>query len=279
MYNQKKIETHQDSGYFIRLKMDEQLNKRRMKDSTAYQRFKKVREELKMTQNQFAEKLDWSASIADIERGKTRISGKLTMRLLQQFHINPLWLFGESETQYLNPDPTDVLPKAITINESGKENILLVNSKASAGYGNNLEDPEYLHQLPAFGMPLADFQHASFRGFQIQGDSMFPLVDSGDWVLAKAVESVEDIHKDRVYIIVEKEGIRLKKVYRIPEKDRLELISLNPEYTPVEIPLSQVQEIWEYHSKISIGTEHLNRLTLEDVYKEIQDLKKQMKSY
>ena len=53
-------------------------------------RFKKVREQLNHTQQSFAELLQIGNTTADIERGKTKISGKIVMELLKQFQINPL---------------------------------------------------------------------------------------------------------------------------------------------------------------------------------------------
>ena len=59
-------------------------------------RFKQVREENHFTQSDFAKVLNVKNSTADIERGKTKISGEVVTRLLEEFGINPLWLFGKS---------------------------------------------------------------------------------------------------------------------------------------------------------------------------------------
>jgi DNA-binding XRE family transcriptional regulator len=74
-------------------------------------RFKKVREEQHHTQHSFAELLQIGATTADIERGKTKLSGKVVAQLLELFHINPLWLFGKSFVQYLDSSGGDVSPK------------------------------------------------------------------------------------------------------------------------------------------------------------------------
>ena len=62
-------------------------------------RFKQVREENHFTQSDFAKVLNVKNSTADIERGKTKISGEVVTRLLEEFGINPLWLFGKSRQQ------------------------------------------------------------------------------------------------------------------------------------------------------------------------------------
>lgn len=235
-------------------------------------RFKQVREQLNLTQVAFGEQLGLSFSTADIERGKTRISGNVTMRLLRDFNINPLWLFGESTKMYLNPNQISVMPKAITVNQDGHENILMVNEKAAAGYGQNIGDAEYMNSLPAFGFPLPEYRNASFRGFQITGDSMIPLVNAGDWVLAKAVDSYDAVINNQVYVVVEEESIRLKKVVK-SLGNQVELISLNPEYPPVKINATGILELWEYHSKISFGANLIQGLTLQTLYDEINAIK------
>jgi phage repressor protein C with HTH and peptisase S24 domain len=235
-------------------------------------RLKSLRDDLGLSQTEFAEKVGLRTT-ADLERGKTRITGYIVKELLKQFQINPLWLYGESKKKHLQ---TDVLPKMISVNETGSENIVLVNEKAAAGYGQNIGDPEYYGQLPAFSFPLFEYRNATFRGFQIAGDSMLPLVHPGDWVLAKAVSSINDIKDHHVYVIIEAESIRLKKVERSKDGHNLALVSTNTEYPPVSVNTKDVLEIWEYHSKVSIGMKDTSHLTLENIYNEIQDIKKGM---
>ena len=72
------------------------------------QRFKKIREEQKHTQQSFAELLDIGSTTADIERGKTKITGKVVMELMAQFNINPLWLYGKSYEKHIDSSRGDV---------------------------------------------------------------------------------------------------------------------------------------------------------------------------
>ena len=95
-------------------------------------RFRLIREEHQYTQTDFADLLGIRNSTADIERGKTRLSGKVVAKLLQQFRINPLWLFGESNQKFLQISQGDVSPKVISLDSGEKENIMLVNVKAAA---------------------------------------------------------------------------------------------------------------------------------------------------
>jgi hypothetical protein len=44
----------------------------------------------------------------------------------------------------------------------------------------------------------------------------------------------------------------------------------------VSVNTKDVLEIWEYHSKVSMGIKDTGHLTLANIYNEIQDIKKGM---
>ena len=113
-------------------------------------------------------------------------------RTVRQFGINPLWLFGESNQKFLQVSQGDVSPKVISLNSAENENMVLVSQKAAAGYPHNVQDVDWYQQLPAFDMPLPEYRNATHRGFQIEGDSMMPNFRPGEWVLGKAVSTIEE---------------------------------------------------------------------------------------
>jgi transcriptional regulator with XRE-family HTH domain len=127
-------------------------------------RFKKIREEQGYTQQAFAELLGIKSSTADIERGKIKLSGTVVMQLLNQFGVNPLWLFGKSLEVHLRLDQSDVSPKVIAVDPSGEDIILLVNQKAAAGYPNNVQDMGLSY--PFARIPQCDLSWFSSRGRQ-----------------------------------------------------------------------------------------------------------------
>ena len=226
-------------------------------------RFKQIREELGMTQSAFAERLSIKNTTADIERGKVKISGRIVSQLLKDYQINPLWLYGSNTQKYLQTQEQNISPKVITVNDQGIENILLVNAKAAAGYADNIQEPSFYEELPAFSFPLPEYRNTSFRGFQVEGDSMIPAIKPDDWILARALTNLNEVRDGKVYVIVERDTIRVKKVQK--SNDHLTLISLNNEYPAVQVPLAEIKEIWEFHSKLStaMDTQPSNQLLLE----------------
>lgn len=243
-------------------------------------RFKKVREELHLTQQAFADLLDIGSSTADIERGKTKLSGKVVMQLLQNYNINPLWLFGKSFTQYIDINGGDVSPKVITLNSEEKETILLVNQKAAAGYPHNIQDVEWYETLPAFNIPLPEYRNATYRGFQVEGDSMLPNIRPNEWVLGRAVPSIAEATDSKIYIVVLKDSVLVKKLQKVPNAPgKVRLISLNDEYLPIDVEIKDVQELWLVNSKLTFGIDEPNDSTLlRQLQQSMQELKGQINS-
>ena len=226
-----------------------------MENEITLKRFIDVRRELGYTQVEFAQLLGISNTTADIERGRTKLSGKVVSELLKQFKINPLWLFGESSQQYLETSNTSVIPKVVTVDAADNDNMVLVNAKAAAGYPQNIQDTSWYQQLPAFDLPIPEFRNATYRGFQVEGDSMLPNLKPGEWVLAKAIEHIDEVNPNKIYVVVLQDAVLVKKVEKRPNSNNITLISLNESYPPYEIKPYQIQEIWQVGSKITFGVD------------------------
>ena len=247
---------------------------------TEAQRFKQLREELGYTQHGFAELLEAGTTTADIERGKTKISGKIVAILMERFKINPLWIFGSSYNKYIDVWSGDVSPKMVTLDPEGNDNIVLVNQKAAAGYPNNIQDAEWYQSLPNFTIPLPEYRNASYRGFQVEGDSMMPNIRPNDWVLGRAVPNIIEASDSKIYIVVLKDSVLVKKLQRIPgNNENIRLISLNPHYLPIDVKVREIQELWLVNSKLSFGVdEPSDSILLRQLQESMEELKGQIKS-
>ncbi|MEL7269448.1 MAG: LexA family transcriptional regulator [Bacteroidota bacterium] len=248
-----------------------------MENEITLKRFTEVRRDLGHTQAEFAKLLGISNTTADIERGRTKLSGKVVAELLRQFKINPLWLFGETDEKYLETSKTSVIPKVITVDNSDNENMVLVNAKAAAGYPQNIQDTSWYRQLPAFDLPIPEFRNATYRGFQVEGDSMLPNLRPGEWVLARAIEHIDHVSANKMYVVVLQDSVMVKKVERRPNSNNITLISLNETYPPYEIKPFQIQEIWEVSSKLTFNLEATTeRGLLKQLQQSMEELKQQV---
>lgn len=241
-------------------------------------RFKQIREELGYTQQAFARLLDVGTTTADIERSKTKITGKVVADLMARYKINPLWLFGQSEAKHIAVSNGDVSPKVVTLEADGNENIVLVNQKAAAGYPHNIQDVEWYQSLPRFNIPLPQFRNATYRGFQVEGDSMLPNIRPNEWVLGRAVPSIDEATDSRIYIVVLNDSVLVKKLQKLPHNpQKVRLISLNTEYLPIDVNVSDIQELWVVNSKLTFGVDEPVESTLfRQLHESMEELKSQI---
>ncbi|WP_459210748.1 XRE family transcriptional regulator [Aquimarina rhabdastrellae] len=251
-----------------------------MEDSSTIiiKRFKQIREENHLTQAEFAQVLEIKKSTADIERGRTKISGKVVAKLLQVYGINPLWLFGESQQKEIKMQIVDVAPKVVTVDSQNHENMVLVNIKAAAGYPHNIQDVDWYQELPAFDIPLPEYRNATYRGFQVEGDSMLPAFEPKEWVIGKALANIREIGNTSICVVVLVDSVLVKKIKK-NDDGTLTLISLNTEYPPVTIEAHEVQELWEVNSKLSFNIDaHTNTSSLQQLQEAMALLTNEVRS-
>jgi transcriptional regulator with XRE-family HTH domain len=213
-----------------------------------------------LTQNDLAESLNIKrSSINNYENGTTipPVSTLIDLSDLFHFSVDTLLrinLSGLRESQmYVIEHGSDVFVRgneirvlATTVDSGNRENIELVSIKAKAGYTSGYFDPEYISQLPVFNLPFLD-NDKKYRTFQIAGDSMLPMRDKS-WVVGEYIQDLDTIKDDHLYIVLTlNEGIVFKKVKNeLQKKGSLKMISMNPEYSPYDLSIVEIREVWKY---------------------------------
>jgi transcriptional regulator with XRE-family HTH domain len=138
-----------------------------------------------------------------------------------------------------------------TVDSKNKENIEVINQKASAGYRTGFADPEYIKVLPTFQLPFLSADR-KYRTFQISGDSMLPIPDKS-WITGEFVQNWDLIRDHQAYIILTlNDGIMFKVAEnRLKTEGRLVLHSLNPLYESYSVDLKDLREVWRFVHYIS----------------------------
>ena len=123
----------------------------------------------------------------------------------------------------------------------------MVPVKAQAGYTNSYGDLDFIAALPKFKLPFLP-ENKTYRTFQIKGDSMLPIQE-GSWVTSSYLENWEQVKDGKACIVVTKDdGIVFKLVYNRLNEGKFLLVSSNRNYSPYEIQVSQVMEIWQFET-------------------------------
>lgn len=161
----------------------------------------------------------------------------------------------ENVVNYINEEVSNLynrMPKVVTVDTSGKDNVVLVPVKAAAGYLAGYGDNEFIQTLPTFNLP--NIQNGTFRMFQVSGHSMYPTLCDGCYVVGEWVENlIKDIKDNRIYVIVSDDGILVKRVLnRLKKYDNLYLKSDNrKEYPNISLDTSQIKEVWAVKMHLS----------------------------
>ncbi|MFO7256277.1 MAG: LexA family transcriptional regulator [Bacteroidota bacterium] len=202
-----------------------------------------------LTQKQFAEKLGLKQSaIGAYEERRATPPLPCLLKICQVFGVSldvltqkDLSKLPEKEWKWQMPR-REVL--AITVDSTGKENVELVTQKASAGYLNGYQDPEFIAELPRVSIPVLP-RNATYRAFEIKGDSMLPL-QPGTIVFGEYVDDPNAIKSGKLYVVVTRdEGIVFKRVYNLlKEEGRLLMVSDNRSYPPYPVKADDILEVW-----------------------------------
>ncbi len=252
--------------------------------STISENIKHLRKSHGWTQGDFAEKIEIKRSLVGAyEEGRAdpRLNNLLNMSRLFKVPVDLLISKDLTKLSLPQIEKLGQSKKAaakvlsITVNENDEEYIDLIPQKASAGYLNGYADPEYLEELPKFQLPNLP-RSGTYRAFEITGDSMLPL-KPGTIVVGKYMDQVQDIRNGQCYILLSKEeGVVYKRVFDYSgDHGKLFLVSDNKAYSPYEIPLSDVIEIWEAKAFLSMefpehSEENMTFERLADIVLELQ---------
>jgi len=164
-----------------------------------------------------------------------------------------------------------MVPKVVTVDNSGRDNIVYVPVKARAGYLNGYGDPDFIQTLPAYSIP--GLNHGTFRMFEVSGHSMGETLYDGDAIVGTFVENPQQIRDSRVHVIVTRhDGVVVKRVLNRLESDgKLILKSDNikdkADYPNIVVEPDDILEIW-------YGVLKFSRYFKEptELYKRVTDL-------
>ena len=159
--------------------------------------------------------------------------------------------------------------------------IHFVPVKAAAGYLASYADTEFIDELNTFTLPM--LAGGNYRAFEIIGDSMLPT-PSGSIIVGEKVERPGDIKPSQAYIVVSRnEGIVYKRIEKDGRaKNKLTLVSDNPQYQPYQVNAEDVVELWQAQMVISKVTTQqrwdMNSLAsmVNNLQNQVSTLKKKM---
>ncbi len=208
------------------------------------ERFRLIRKRLAMTQEQLASRLGvGKAALSMIETGKAGLSARNLNILVQEFNVNPEWMeTGDGEMFSVEPSMNKYMHR--TDSELPLQSVPLYSIEGTAGLVPLFTNPNgnkpinFIH-IP--NLPKCD------GAIYIVGDSMYPLLKSGDIVLYKQVMDIEDIFWGEMYLVsIDIDGeefIAVKYIKKCENPDCVSLVSQNAHHADKMIEKSRIRAL------------------------------------
>ncbi len=221
-------------------------------------------------------------SWSKIQKGERAVTIELIRKATIIYKINPTYLFTGVGKKFINNEENVV---AIAVDGKNNEKILHVPVTAKAGYNEQFNDTVYLEDLESYSLPLKYFNSGTFRSFEVEGDSMEPVLHQGEIIVCSYVDKSlweYNVKSGYVYVVVTDRDVFVKRVQnRLKEEKILELESDNPDYPPIVLDAEEIREMWIVklkissfaHSKINLRQEMDNKYSsLNDIIRNQSDL-------
>ncbi len=203
-------------------------------------RLKQARKYLDLRQEELAKIFECSKeNISMIERGKSSLSERNKKILVKKFNFNPLWLEGENapmlmpETEHavMMQEAPALYPESIPIYDMEKVQGL-------AQLFRRTRRPRAAGYISIPHMPKCD------GALRIVGDSMNPVLRSGDLVLYRQLDDTSEIFWGEMYLVSVDtsagEYIAVRYIRKSKADGMAVLAGENPLFADTEVELSKI---------------------------------------
>lgn len=208
------------------------------------ERVRLIRQRLDMTQEQLAQRLGiGKAALSMIETGKAGLSARNKGTLVQIFNVSSEWLeSGEGEMFSAQPISKRFLDNSLSA--VPPQSVPLYTIEGSTSVSTLLNNPDSITpQSFVFipNLPICD------GAIHVNGDSMHPILRSGDVVLYKHITDLDNIFWGEMYLIaIDIDGdeyVTVRHLHKADRSDRVRLVSQNDGYSDKEIEVSKINAL------------------------------------
>lgn len=205
---------------------------------------------------QFAISVDYlPQSLSEVVNGRRDVTLDLLYKSIAEYELNPSYLFSGKGDMICRNGNSNFRELTIVSDQHGRENIVHVPVPAQAGYASGMSLQVLKEELPVYSLPDYQYKMGTYRSFDVCGDSMFPVLKSGDQVICQYVEPEywkHSIKDGRVYVVVTLDDVLVKRVTnKILSDGLIEVHSDNRHFLTYEINVEEIREIWLVKTVIS----------------------------
>ena len=149
--------------------------------------------------------------------------------------------------EYLTSE-TEISASAFEIlKEISKEYLPILPVKAIAGDDSGHQYAIESHDIEEWKL-VPKIVTKGRIGIRVQGKSMHPLYKEGDILICKKILLGRITERQNIVVVDAENNIYVKRIKKLD--DSIQLISLNKDFKPFEIPLDEIIEYWKVEDKI-----------------------------
>jgi hypothetical protein len=191
-----------------------------------------------ITQSEIAEKLGVSkAYVNALFTGKRAFGKKQAEAWVNLFGLSASWLLtGEG-------DMLNGVQAEQTIQPSTESDIHLIPLLPVSAQGGSLNDFVVSIKESSCEKIISPIKGADYA-MSVSGESMAPEYPSGSQILIKRIDEKAFIDWGRVYVLDTCNGTVIKRLFPSETADKVLCKSINPEFPPFEVSLSDVYAVY-----------------------------------
>lgn len=204
-------------------------------------RIKYIIKEMRVTQHEFAKRVGVDPSnLSKYLKGRLPVNDSLVNRIVVNLGLSKEWLTTGGDLPYAKVAPTA---------ESG------FSGQISRGAGRGT--PVYDIDVTAGSMPRSRmFAQENIVGYVnvpsippgcrivgVSGDSMQPVIRSGDLLAVRELTNLQQIFWGHIYVVLLDDYCMVKYVRRHSDPDKVILRSENPNYDDMEIERAEIRDL------------------------------------
>ncbi|OAV45326.1 S24 family peptidase [Lewinella sp. 4G2] len=182
---------------------------------------------------------------------KRCINYEQARRVCNEYGVNHSYLLEGEGTPFGFDLPAPVEPQG---SDSPTPNILFTTTEAFAG--SPVDNSSFVQETHDF-FRIPGLGGGGYVAFPINGNSMEPVINSGDTVICKEIDSINEIKDNRIYAVRSNGKIWIKYVHKIYDGGNrrvksLKLISANYlEYDPFVEEVDMSTKLYEVVRRVS----------------------------
>lgn len=186
-------------------------------------------------------------------RNEPKLPAMIILAQKLDFDINAVYEQNVPKETIDLPEKSYMSKRRDQKNETKEFKAPLVTVKARAGYISSYDSVDLINSLDKYAIPPGvSFTGAIWRYFEVDGDSMEPILSSGDYVLCSQVprDDWDNLKNFYVYVLVTQNDILIKRVF-VKDNGEWVLISDNEQHSPQRLfDISTLKELWVFRRLI-----------------------------